>query len=197
MKEAYQITILSKDRFFPDEELIHTFQYYDPVHGVSLDGKTRIVIMELVKAGQVIEKPVDKMSGYEAWAAFLGYLTDIEKREKINEIVRAKEGIAMASEAMTTISPSDREYFLRLSEEKYILDKKTKEHQAERKLAKAMAEGMEKGMAEGMEKGIAEGRAEGKAEASLDFARKLKARGRPIAEIAEDTGLSIKDIENF
>ena len=118
LKEAYQITLLSNDRFFPDGELIHTFEYYDPAHGVALKGKTRIVILELVKAWQVIEKPVGEMSGYEAWAAFFRYLTDIEKRAKINEIVKAKEGIAMASEALVTITDSDREYFRQLSEEK-------------------------------------------------------------------------------
>ena len=66
LKEAYQITILSMDRFFPDEELIHSFQYYDPVNGVSLNGKTRIVILELAKACRAIEKPVCEMLGYEA-----------------------------------------------------------------------------------------------------------------------------------
>ena len=38
LKEAWQITILSNDRFFPDRELIHTFRYYDDVNGVSLNG---------------------------------------------------------------------------------------------------------------------------------------------------------------
>ncbi|GHV36728.1 hypothetical protein AGMMS49546_02630 [Spirochaetia bacterium] len=30
-----------------------------------------------------------------------------------------------------------------------------------------------------------------------DTARKMKARGRPVNEIAEDTGLSIEEIENL
>ena len=45
--------------------------------------------------------------------------------------------------------------------------------------------------------GKAEGRAEGYERANLDIARKLKARGRPLAEIVEDTGLSLEAVENL
>ena len=184
LKEAWQITILSKDRFFPDKELIHTFRYYDDVNGVPLKGKTRIVIMELVKAKQTIEKPVSEMSGYEAWAAFLNNLTDREKRAKINEIVQAKEGIAMASEAIVRISDTEREYFRQLSEEIAILDYKMKEHQAQRReeatrlreekeIAKAMAEGIEKGMAE--------------------VARRMKSMGFSDEQIQAATDISASD----
>jgi predicted transposase/invertase (TIGR01784 family) len=130
LKEAYQITILSNDLFFPDERLIHTFQYYDPDSGVTLNGKTRIVIMELLKAKQAIEKPVSEMAEYEAWAAYFGYLTEKGKRAKINEIVKTNGGIAMASEVLATISPDEREYFLRLSEEMYALDVQNRETMA-------------------------------------------------------------------
>ena len=37
---------------------------------VALGGKTRIVIMELAKARQTIEKPASETSEHEAWAAF-------------------------------------------------------------------------------------------------------------------------------
>jgi len=42
-----------------------------------------------------------------------------------------------------------------------------------------------------------EGLAEGRAEGILEIARKMKARGRPSTEIAEDTGLSIEVIEKL
>ena len=62
----------------------------------------------------------------------------------------------MASEALVQITDSDREYFRKLSREKYILDMRAKKHYEERRLAEAM----EKGMAEGLEKGRVEGRLE-------------------------------------
>jgi hypothetical protein len=50
------------------------FEYYDPVNNVSLNGKTRIIFMELVKAAKVIEKSVTEMSEAEAWASFFEQL---------------------------------------------------------------------------------------------------------------------------
>jgi predicted transposase/invertase (TIGR01784 family) len=188
LKEAYQITILSDDRFFPDDALIHTFQYYDPDNRVSLNGKTRIIIMELVKAGRVIEKPVSEMSEYEAWAAFFRYLTEKEKRGKINEIVKAKEGIAMASEALGTISPELREYFFRISEEKYYLDTLEKRLQAERREKETRQKEME---------AMARGMAEGMAKDKLEIAKKMKNVGRPLSEIIEFTDLTSDCIEKL
>jgi predicted transposase/invertase (TIGR01784 family) len=55
--------------------------------------------------------------------------------------------------------------------------------------AEGIAEGKAEGIAEGKAEGIAEGKAEGIAEGKLEIARKMKAIGRPPAEIAEVTGL--------
>jgi hypothetical protein len=57
LKETYQTAILDKGLLFRDEALVHTFQYHDPAHQVSLEGKPRIITVELSKAEQVIEKP--------------------------------------------------------------------------------------------------------------------------------------------
>ena len=43
--------------------------------------------MELSKLDKVIEKPTIKMSIQEYWAIFFRYLTDKDKRRKINEIL--------------------------------------------------------------------------------------------------------------
>ena len=51
------------------------------------------------------------------------------------------------------------------------------------------SEGIEQGMAQGMEKGLEQ--------RSTEFARKMKARGRPLDEIIEDTGLSPEEIEKL
>ncbi|MDR2898524.1 MAG: Rpn family recombination-promoting nuclease/putative transposase, partial [Spirochaetaceae bacterium] len=92
LKFAYQIAILAKERFFPDENAFHTFMYHAPVLNVSLNGRSRIVTMELSKMDKVVEKPTDKMSTQELWAVFFEYLTDPAKREKINEILEIEEG---------------------------------------------------------------------------------------------------------
>ena len=44
---------------------------------------------------------------------------------------------------------------------------------------------------------MAEGKAEGKAEEKLETARRMKAKGYPMEEIAEITGLTQKEITNL
>jgi len=57
----------------------------------------------------------------------------------------------------------------------------------------ALAKGREEGLAEGKTEGLTEGMEK----SSIDIARRLKARGRPIDEIAEDTRLSREVIEKL
>ncbi|WP_461246692.1 PD-(D/E)XK nuclease family transposase [Treponema sp. R6D11] len=110
LKETYQITILAKYQFFPDEELIHNFLYYDPQTHVSLGGKTRIITVELVKTKPIAEKPIKKMTNAELWAVYFQYLTDEDKRDKIIEIINQEEGIAMATETLSKITQDEIEY---------------------------------------------------------------------------------------
>ena len=86
LKKAYQIAIISKLKFYYDEEFLHSFAYYDKKRNVSLGGKTQIITLELSKLQNVVNKPAAEMSITEQWAYYLAYLTDKEKRNKINEI---------------------------------------------------------------------------------------------------------------
>jgi len=133
LKEAYQITILAKEKFFNDEEFLHTFEYYDPVNEKSLNGRSRIITIELSKLDKIVEKPVSAMSAQESWAVYFQYLTDREKRMKINEILKKEEGIAMASEVLINISKDEIERARLTSELKYELDTKSQLIYAEKK----------------------------------------------------------------
>jgi len=126
LKESYQIAILAKKRFFTDDVIFHTFEYYDPEHNISLNGKSRIITIELSKLDKIIEKPVKDMSPAEQWAVFFQYLTDKAKREKINQIIECQEGIAMASEALAAFTKDEIEYYHQISKEKYELDVQSK-----------------------------------------------------------------------
>jgi len=177
LKEAYQIALLVDKRFFDDDELVHRFEYYDPVFNVSLGGKSRIITVELKKAELVIEKPIEEMATQEAWVAFFQYLTDRGKRGKINEILQKEGGIAMASEVLATITRDDIEWAKQLSEEKYILDTQTM-------------------MTEARREGRAEGREEGRQKA-LEVAKNFKASGVSIEIIAKATGISPEEIADL
>jgi len=45
LKQAYQIAILAKERFFPDGVFYHVFEYYDPIQRMSLNGRSRIITL--------------------------------------------------------------------------------------------------------------------------------------------------------
>ena len=122
LKQAYQISILAAERFFPDELFFHTFEYYDPLNRVTLNGKSRIITLELSKLDKVVDKPADSMTAKEYWAIFFRYLTDKSKRRKINEILAKEEGIAMATEVLMTVSRDEIERARLESELKYELD---------------------------------------------------------------------------
>jgi hypothetical protein len=114
LQYAYQIAILAKERFFADEAAFHTFEYYDPAHGIALKGRSRIITVELSKAEQVVEKPIAEMSAQEHWAVFFRYLTDKAKRGKINEILNYV--------VKMTISKDEVEWVHLVNEYKYQLD---------------------------------------------------------------------------
>ena len=161
---------------------MHAFEYYDPVHEVSLNGKTMILTIELSKVDMVVEKPVEVMDTREHWAVYFRYLTDKSKRRKINQILEKEEGIAMASEVLITVSKDEIERARLLSEYKYQVDTQSKIVYAKRQ-----------GIKEGMEKG----EKRGTAKAYEDIARKALAEGVSIELIQKITGLDKAAIKNL
>ena len=150
---SYQIAILAKERFFPDEGFLHTFEYYDPVHGMPLNGRSRIITLELSKAEKVVDKPTVEMNVQEYWAIYFRYLNDKGKRQKINEILEHEEGIAMASKELLSVSRDEVERARLMSEYKYELDTQSR-------LVHAKKEGMKEGRQVGIKQGIKEGKQE-------------------------------------
>ena len=142
LKQAYQIAILAKERFFQDEKFFHSFEYYDPICGVFLNGRSRIITLELSKLDGILNKSIDKMNNQEQWVIFFKYLTDKSKRREINEIVKFNEGIAMASKVLKNISKDEIERARLMSEYKYELDTQSK-------LVTAKREGIQEGMKKG------------------------------------------------
>ena len=153
LQETYQIVVLGNRKFFYDEVLVHVFQYYDPVNCVSLKGKTRIITVELLKADIAVDKPASEMSLSESWSVFFQYLTDPEKRGKINEILKKEAEIGMAGETLMEISKDEIEQARLTTELKNILDYQC-----------MMIDAKREGLKEGREEGHAEGHAEGRAE---------------------------------
>jgi predicted transposase/invertase (TIGR01784 family) len=174
LRRAYQIAILAKERFFPDEDFFHMFEYYDPKRRVSLSGRSCIITLELSKLEKVAEKPAEEMSAQEYWAVYFGYLTEKEKRQKINEIMEMEEGITMASEVLMTISKDEIERARLMSEYKYQLDTQSALVHAKRT-------------------GLKEGRVNEK----FEIARNMVKLGLPIETIASATRLDPEKVKSL
>jgi len=177
--ETFQIAIVDKEVFFPDEALVHTFLYYDPIHRISFKGKTRIIMVELLKTDGLIDKPIHEMDSSEKWSVFFQYLTNKEKRATINEILEREEEIAMAGETLIHISRNEIEQARLTSELKYVLDMQDARVSFERK-----------GRVEGREEGMKEGRYE----RNTEIARNLLAKGSTPEFVHEITGLPLETI---
>ena len=130
-----------------------------------------IITIELAKAEKLArEKAEREMQAVEAWAIFLRYHRDKEKRELVNGILREKEDIAMAGEAAQGFTQEQLEYFHNLSKLKYELDLQD---------LKAWQ------------------RREGREEEKRETARRFKAMGLSPAQIAEGVGLTPEEIEKL
>jgi predicted transposase/invertase (TIGR01784 family) len=182
LKETYQIAILANGKFFTDNNFSHSFLYYDPENRVSLGGKTKIITVELEKTKPIADKPVKNMTDAELWAVFINYLTDPGKRDKIIEIINHEEGIAMAVATLGTFTQNEIEYMRQTAEIMAELDYNT-----------AIADATEKAKEQGLQRGLEQGQTK----ASLDIARKMKAMGLPISQIAEGTGLSTETVNQL
>lgn len=62
---------------------------------------------------------------------------------------------------------------------------------------KGFEQGQAKGFEQGQAKGVEKGRAEGHAEGVISVAKKLKALGMPVHQIAQATGLSVSEIKEL
>ena len=184
--ETFQIGIIGKGKLFSDNVLVHTFRYNDSEHNVNLGGNISIITVELVKTDKIVDKSPKDMNPAELWSVFFRYLTSKEKREKINEILQAKEEIAMAGHTLIHITQEQKDQAYELSRLKYELDLQSDLTEAEQN---GHAKGRAEGIKEGMETGIKEG--------LYKTARNALAEGSTPEFVQKITGLTIEEIKNL
>ena len=134
----------------------------------------------------------------EEWMSYL-------KDGYINEATTAP-GLQEAREKLLYLKMSDKErrayerHLDNVMVQNDVLDTAKDEGRAEglaEGRAEGLAEGRAKGIAEGRVKGLAEGRAEGIEQNKRENARRMKAKGFDVSDIADITGLSASDIERL
>jgi predicted transposase/invertase (TIGR01784 family) len=185
LPRTWQIALIGTRRIFPDQWGIHRFEYYDEERGISLGGRTRIIVVELEKVEDLLGKERSALSEGEKWALFFRYVGDRGRREVVNELLRENEGIAMAGEALLTISRDEAEWARLESELKYELD-------AQSFMTGAWRDGKAEGKAEGLTEAAQKAYQE-----KLESARRMKLDGLSPEQIRSYTQLSPEEIERL
>ena len=90
------------------EDFVRRFSFRDE-YGVELSDAVGIIFIDLTKLGDVMKKPVDKMTGEEFWALFLAIGSDPAHKELLKKMIAAKEEIGMAVDLLQTISRDENE----------------------------------------------------------------------------------------
>jgi predicted transposase/invertase (TIGR01784 family) len=176
LRHTYQISLIVNATMINDDnEFAHHFQYYDKERGVSLNGRTHIIVLELSKLEETARKPVTEMTSLERWALFFKLTTDKGKRELVNEIIMCEEGIAMAGEVLLTISKDEKERARLTSEYKYAVDMQSKMVGARRE-------------------GEAVGEARGRQEEKMETVGRLLKKGYSEADVADAMELPLSKV---
>jgi predicted transposase/invertase (TIGR01784 family) len=174
------ISIVICDHVLLDEEKSYINAYEMRNRGSkSFTNLIQIVILELPKL------PETGDSGVWPWLKFFTCKSKEEFEMLANDYPELKEAVYCAKRM------SLRKWVRQLLFEIQIrqMDRRAIEKQRQIDLAESLAKGLEEGRAEG--------HAEGHAEEKYAIAKKLKDRGRPLSEIAEDTGLSVEEVEKL
>jgi len=105
---TYQATF-SLHTVFPDRhDFVHRFSLRAE-DGEQISDQINMIIVELSKLNEILEKPVGELTAFEMWSLFLKYASDTVHREKINDIINMKEEIGMATALLREISRDERE----------------------------------------------------------------------------------------
>jgi predicted transposase/invertase (TIGR01784 family) len=168
----YQIAFSAHDVFKGNEYV--TEASFRTQSGIQITDQVNMVIIELSKLGDVLNKPVGEMTSLEMWSAFLGYASDLSRRKLINEVLERKEAIGMAASVLATISKDEHERAKFMSRRKFESDMTSNILTAE-----------------------ARGETKGRLNEKMEIAMAMKAEGMPIDTIARLARLPVSDIEKL
>ena len=152
----------------------------DTERDLILTSALEIHFLDMVKWRRQREKDI----AGDALHRWMTWFNEKSPPELIEEVKKMDPSILTAEEKMAFVAGDEDVvdiYYRRLM---WSCDQASMRHNA-------IEEGLAKGMAEGLAKGIDQGLSQGREQSTLEIARKMKNRGRPIEEVAEDTGLSL------
>ena len=180
LSRTYQVMFCGFTVFPRRKSYINSFSMrHDSDNGLLHNG-IQSIFVELTKLRGIMKKPIEQMTDMEKFAIFLKYANDRKHREIVNEVIKSREGLIVASEVLQSISKNEREQAIFLSRKKAQMDLVSNFATAEKR---------------GIDKGRKEGIKEGKIEERFAIARNLLSMNFPIEQIVIATGLSREEVE--
>ena len=170
LAKTYQVTFCSYTVFHERKEYLNSFSMRHDEDNALLSDALHVVYVELSKLKEIASKSVNDMTDLEKWSIFFRYANERSYRETVNKVIESKEALQMAGDILMNISQDERERAVFRSRKMYRTDEQSN---------------------------LATARDNGAKQATLDIARKLLKRNRPLEEIMEDTGLSQSEIESL
>jgi predicted transposase/invertase (TIGR01784 family) len=170
LKQAISIVITDYD-FIPETERYHTvFGMREQEEHFLFNELMEINVLNLVRLSE------DEDSKLMDWLRFL----KAEREEEFTMLARKNPMIKEAYCKLQAMSEDEATRIL---------------YEARLKAQRDDYSRMQGARQEGLEEGHREGRKEGRQEEKLEIARKMKSRGVAAGQIAEDTGLTLKQVE--
>ena len=170
LARTYQVTFCSYTVFPERTDYVNSFSLRHDEDNELLSDAIQVVYVELSKLQEIMEKSVDDMTDLEKWAVFFQYASEPTYRETVNEVIASKEVLQMAGNLLMSISQDERERAVFRSRRMYQTD-------------------MQSNLATAEDRGERRGR--------IEVARKMLRRNKPIDEIAEDTGLTLEEVQSL
>lgn len=204
MKQTITICITDSTAFKTEDKFLNEFFFMEKDEHFVFSDMTKICCIELPKVNPDKRKP-EELSQLEICLEYLR-CADENGSEYVNELVRrGGKDLEMAQEILRKATEEEILRERALAREKFLRDKLHMEsrygHGLEEGHAKGLEEGHAKGLEEGHAKGLEEGHAkgleEGRIEKTLEIAKNLKLSGIPVEVVAENTGLSVEEIEKL
>jgi predicted transposase/invertase (TIGR01784 family) len=188
LKRVYQIFFVNGVLFPQNDRVPRRYFLMEEQDHDLLTDVMEIIFYELPKLEAKVRaycegrKDLKGFSEEEKWCIYLKYRHEAQAAGLIAELCRKEPGIMRADTVLKRVSRDEEQWAKQLFREKAAMDYRSD---------------MGAARDEGLAKGIVIGDARGFERARLEIARKMKARGWLLADIAEDTGLPVDAIEKL
>ena len=182
LPHSYQITFMNF-RLLPDERLHHTYLLREANDGSVLTELMQLHFIELPKLQPLLEKTCETLSDLEFWSIIILAGADENIQRWLSRFREHTEELTMAKTLLQRLRHKHRNWAQKLSYER-----------TEHDWTSRWLTGIDDARDEGYKSGHSDGLAEGDYNARLETARRMKANGMAMADIALYTQLSLNEL---